>query len=125
MRTNPGAIIAALLCAAISSSTLASPPGISNAVTYGMGVDSCGKWLANHDPKNPSDLLRNAVEHQWLLGWVSAAGYYGEALPRPLRLRRADGPALFAWVDNYCHQHPLDPLAFAAARLVAALAKTN
>lgn len=130
MRTNPASATAAvLLCAAISSSALAGAPEKSNAVTYGAGGDSCGTWLATRNAKDTGGMLTSSLYNQWLLGWVSAAGYYGEALGKPLgkpmRLRTTDGAALFAWVDNYCREHPLDPIALAAARLVATLAKAN
>jgi len=124
MRINPARAIATVfLFAAISSSAKAAPPGISNAVTYGAGTDSCGTWLASRNAKDTGGVVRRGINVQWLLGWVSAAGYYEEALNEPLR--KTDGPALIAWVDNYCREHPLDPIALAATKLVATLAKAE
>ena len=54
----------------------------------------------------------------WVLGWVSAAGYYSG---QPLR--DTDSQAIAAWVDKYCHEHPLSKIADAAKSLVETLAK--
>lgn len=59
------------------------------------------------------------LKANWVLGWVSAAGYYdvhGD-------LKHTDADAIMAWVDNYCHDHPLDDISDAAEALVKALAK--
>jgi hypothetical protein len=84
------------------------------AVTYGSGAQSCGKWLAAID--NDEDRV---IRASWVLGWISAAGHYDVHGT----LRHTDVDAMKAWVDNYCHDHPLDDLDDAAIALVKALAK--
>jgi len=84
---------------------------------YGAGASSCGKWLADtRDPESPIHLHMRS----WVLGWVSAAGYYGGG-----RLRQTDPDAISAWIDNYCGSHPLDTVAVAAGALVKALNKKS
>jgi hypothetical protein len=81
---------------------------------YGEGSESCGKWLATDH--NGAMSYRMG---EWILGWVSAAGYYNVQGA----LRISDPYALTGWVDKYCREHPLDNLAIAAARLVDELSK--
>lgn len=101
--------IAALLC------TLATTARPDPAVTfYGPGTASCGKWTASS--RNVSDRF---LLGSWVLGWVSAAGYYG----RMGTLRHTDSEAIQAWIDNYCHDHPLELISDAVIALVTELAK--
>jgi hypothetical protein len=81
---------------------------------FGWGNDSCGKWLAS---ASGSD--ERYVYTSWILGWVSAAEYYGV----DGKLRDTDADAMEAWVDNYCHKRPLESIESAAEALIIALAK--
>ncbi len=79
------------------------------ATIYGHGAGSCGEWVESRDQEYP----RGHVT--WLLGWISAAGYYeGE-------LAQSDSPALAAWMDNYCKANPLDGIVDGAKKLVEEL----
>ena len=49
-----------------------------------------------------------------MLGYVTALGGVAGA-------RDTDSPAIKAWVDNYCREHPLTLLHEAAANLVGEL----
>jgi hypothetical protein len=51
---------------------------------------------------------------------LSAAGYY-----LPGDLRETDNDAVDAWVDKYCHEHPLNEIREAATSLVDELSKTK
>jgi len=102
----------ALLC---SAGKLESAPR-TTATVYGVGNHSCGKWLATaHDTDEWFDQLN------WVLGWLSAAGYYDVHGS----LRKTDSDAIAAWMDNYCRQHPLKTIEDGAADLVRELAKSE
>lgn len=76
---------------------------------YGAGIESCGKWL---EYRKSDNWYTNG---QWVLGWVSAAGYYGSSL------RKTDSAAISSWIDNYCAANPLEDLDTASRALVVAL----
>jgi hypothetical protein len=101
-------IVLALLLMAVSPDLNSTERGMFKL--YGAGVNSCGKWLSDRKADRWYD------EGQWLLGWVSAVGYYGVA-----NLRQTDSDAIAAWLDNYCQAHPLDQLDVAADHLVDAI----
>jgi hypothetical protein len=105
------ALATVLLYVAISGSAQAAPSG--QYTTYGEGSLSCGTWLAHRT--GGEQYPYNA----WVLGWVSAAGYYQVRGA----LRDTDSNALIAWVDKYCREHPLDPINKAANRVVESLFK--
>lgn len=88
----------------------------SKYFVYGVGNESCGKWLASRT--RPEDRLHQT---SWLLGWVSAAGFYDVYGT----LKNTDVDAVAAWTDNYCHDHPLENLSVAAGVLVKTLAKSK
>jgi hypothetical protein len=99
----------------------AVPPGQYNG--YGAGTQSCGQWLASRlhgQEVLPHQSDANPNNLSWVLGWLSAAGYY-----LPSALRDTDPDAVAAWVDNYCREHPLEKLQVAAASLVDELSKTK
>jgi hypothetical protein len=84
------------------------------ATVYGAGTESCGKWIASST--NPG--IR-AWEVSWVLGWLTAAGYYRVAGD----LKETDSDAIAAWVDNYCRANPLDTVGTAATGLIKTLAE--
>jgi hypothetical protein len=89
------------------------PTTLSAQVTiWGAGSVSCGSWTKA--AKN--DLLRpDYIE--WLLGFLS--GYNWHALHTPSEaVSAADQNAVIGWIDNYCSNHPLDPLTVAADHLI-------
>jgi hypothetical protein len=104
---------AMLVCSTISNSAQALPPG--QAWYYGAGDSSCGTWLANRKEGNWY------TDGQWVLGWLSAAGYYDVRGD----LRETDSDAVDAWLDKYCREHPLNTIKAAAASLVDELPKTK
>jgi len=107
------AMAAMLLCAASLGSAQTATPGVQHMVGYGAGGPSCGKWLAERKGTNWYTM------GQWLLGWLTAAGYYNVRGG----LRETDSDAATAWVDNYCREHPLDNLVVAPGHLVDELSK--
>lgn len=88
---------------------------------YGPGgTMSCGYWLQAR--KAETDVMKTAalLGLTWTQGWISAAGAYA---PSGITLRAVDRYAVEAYLDNYCADHPLDRLAFAARALVEDLAR--
>jgi hypothetical protein len=85
------------------------PRSSSYFSVYGLETQSCGAWLA----------LPNKASSPygwWLTGFVSGAGY-----ATPYDMRRSDRDGLMSWVDKYCAERPLDPLASAAIALAKEL----
>ena len=77
---------------------------------YGSGVGSCGEWLQE---RKGNDWYNKG---QWMLGFVSAAGYYAN-----YTLKNTDSKAFVAWMDNYCHAHPLEDFSTGVKSLVEEL----
>jgi hypothetical protein len=78
----------------------------------GQGQLTCGAWSEHRDTKSASSL------QQWMLGFLSGAGFVGS--PKTDPLQGVDGLGVFAWVDNYCRGHPLDTIATAGAEFISA-----
>jgi hypothetical protein len=77
-------------------------PGETAGQTYsagGAGNSSCGTWT---------------LDTQWLLGFLSGIGFLGKAEGLD-PLNGVDAQAVLAWIDNWCHNHPLSPIADAGA----------
>lgn len=72
-----------------------SPQAGAEYKTYGEGATTCGSWIEARRNDN------YYIKAQWMLGFVSAAGYYGE------KPKFTDASAMVVWVDNYCQQNPL------------------
>jgi hypothetical protein len=76
----------------------------------GAGNSSCGTWTAAR---------RNglALEHgSWVLGYISgvAMAYLTAGRNDVDPLLGVDVNGVLAWMDNYCHVHPLVPIQKAA-----------
>ena len=56
------------------------------------------------------------LQLQWVLGYVTAYGSYGND-----SFRKTDPDAMTGWIDNYCRANPLDNVEVAAQKLVEAL----
>lgn len=99
------------LLIAASFLTISSPDLFADDkyTEFGIGNHSCGEWLTGRQDKTYYAM------GQWMLGWVSSAGYYG------MRLRRTDAAAMSAWMDNFCREHPLDSLGVGVRALIKAL----
>ena len=78
-------------------------------VTYGPGIDSCGKMLS--DVAEDGDSAKIAYL-SWVLGYLSAAGVFAK------NNTGFDVDGVFASVTNYCQAHPLDRVNEAAFKLL-------
>ena len=92
-------IVLALLAALIGPCSVVSAQSFHY---IGTGGASCGEWTA--DRRFP-DSSRSQADEQWVLGFLSAVGYVDPDRD-PLHGMDADG--VWAWVDNYCRDHPID-----------------
>ncbi len=80
---------------------------------FGVGwSSSCGLWTQVRKTSSPE----RGLSEQWVAGYLSAANEID--LPDiPDLLKGEDFDRLLAWIDGYCHEHPLDRLYQAASRL--------
>lgn len=79
-------------------------------IGYGVGIKSCGSWL---EQRKKGDFYTMA---QWVMGYVTAYGYYGEK-----DLREVDSGAILTFMDNYCQKEPLERIEYGAQALINAL----
>ena len=83
---------------------------------YGPGTYSCGQWLSTR-----SDEQLRYIDLFWVLGFVSAAGFYNSHGD----LETTDKDAIMSWLDNYCRANPLEKLFVASNALVVELAQRH
>ncbi len=81
---------------------------------------TCGAWnVADIEEGRPivsQGQYNRANYTYWVFGFVSGATLHAD-----MRVTDLDG--IKGWITKYCREHPLDPLAEAAAELVEALRK--
>ena len=92
--------------------TAVAPPALAGYKGYGIGMKSCGAWLQERKSESGDWYMMG----QWVLGYVTAYGYYGSH-----DLRDVDSPAMSSWIDNYCQQTPLEDIKTAAQKLIDTL----
>jgi hypothetical protein len=72
--------------------------------------NSCGTWTMERTTGG-----NQALEY-WVLGYLSGVNALGSNDADILA--NTDANAVWAWMDNYCHQHPLDKLPTAVGPLL-------
>lgn len=77
----------------------------------GAGSISCGAWSAAR-----RDRVAQATE-QWLLGFLTGVAYGSMAASGPNPLAFTDPEGAWAWIDNYCREHPIEDVTRAAVML--------
>jgi hypothetical protein len=80
-----------------------------NFMSYGPTGESCGTWIS-------STGTTREILQWWVLGFVSGADF-----SRSTPLAVTDSKGIERWVDKYCGEHPLAPIAKAAIDLVGEL----
>lgn len=81
----------------------------ASSTVYGLGAKSCGTWVEKRRSNDHFDMA------QWMLGYISAAGFYGPDL------RESEVQAFMTYLDNYCQQNPLQQFSGAVKRLITEL----
>ena len=101
-----------VLIAIIALLASAAPPPARAQMVWGVGSQSCGKWVAQRRaPKDFTSDLDRLVLDAWLDGFLSA---------RPSsEIQDLEGAQ--AWIDNYCQMHPLDRVVDAADALAPSM----
>jgi hypothetical protein len=90
----------------------ARPSADNNVMVLGVGVKSCGTWARVRSLKNTEWWTLMA----WAQGFITSVNMRGPGSEDITKGTDSDGVA--AWIDNYCQQHPLHPLAKAVDALV-------
>jgi hypothetical protein len=112
-----GAVRAMLIVISMVLMTNQVSAQASDYHAMGVGVAvSCGAWVERRKTQSGA-----AVEQAWVLGYVSASNATIVAMGQNDVLAGVDVPAISAWLDNYCRQHPLEKLAKATDALVSEL----
>jgi len=73
----------------------------------GQGTVSCGAWMTARQERSAFGM------QQWVLGFLSGVAFMGG--PQIAPLESTDAPGAWAWIDNYCHDHPVENISSAAA----------
>lgn len=84
---------------------------------YGLGTQSCGKYVESRRTPNPS---YDSHVLQWFYGFVSAFNYYG---PNPQVAQKIDPDAVLVYLDKYCRENSLAGTALGAMELIKTLRK--
>jgi hypothetical protein len=99
-----------LVVATLGTATAANA---GSPMIIGAGTLSCGQWLTDRQG------LHSAQDIEaWITGYLSGFGAY--VLHGDIT-RGSNKEALFGWIDDYCHAHPLDEVAVATDHLIDAL----
>jgi hypothetical protein len=61
------------------------------------------------------------MTQQWILGYLSGVAMDKSAVSEAIG--QTDAAGIFAWIDNYCRQNPLDRIDTAASLLVLEMSK--
>jgi len=79
----------------------------------GAGATTCGAWLRDRQHNDHFSQLN------WVLGYISSYNMfvYNGKDPNGI-FGSVDPEAIQAWLDNYCREYPLDPVARGATTLV-------
>jgi hypothetical protein len=97
----------------IAALGVATAANARSPMIIGVGTLSCGQWLTDRQG------LHSAQDIEaWITGYLSGFGAY--VLHGDIT-RGSDNKALFVWIDDYCHDHPLDDVAVATDHLIEAL----
>jgi len=109
-RISLALVLAVSICATAQSANAGES---KKSIAFSPGT--CGKWLAAASSEPDARVFMGS----WILGWLSAAGYYDVYGG----LEETDSDGVVAFTNRYCADHPLESVGHAAAALVKALAK--
>ena len=109
------ALAAGLLLAAVPGLSSATPAAAADNVhLIGAGMSSCEIWTADRTARN----VDAVQDEQWVVGYLSGVAIW---TPDLNPMKGVNAQAVWAWMDNYCREHPLVAIKDAAS----ALSKTS
>ena len=95
------ALAAGLLLAAVPGLSSATPAAAANNVhLIGAGMSSCEIWTADRTARN----VDAVQDEQWVVGYLSGVAIW---TPDLNPMKGVNAQAVWAWMDNYCREHPL------------------
>jgi hypothetical protein len=113
-----------LFSAAIVIAMAASAP-VSAQTIMGAGSVSCAEWVrirsVENLPQNTQELSSGFQLKAWMDGYLSGFNVGKLSGPDFLLDTRPTGPAMSAFVDNYCRANPLGVIVEAAHALLKEL----
>jgi hypothetical protein len=99
-----------------SGAVLLARPSLAQYI--GFGDKSCGTWALERRNQSTAALVYSA----WVAGYVSGVNTANVIDNKsPDFLKRTDGAAITAWIDNYCSSYPLSTLLDASIKLINTL----
>ena len=100
----------ALACAVIVSALFVAPAYPEDgAPAIGQGTSSCATWKS-------AEVSTQVIFHEWMLGFLSGAKW---VRIQNGRLNGTDLNAVWAWIDSYCTDHPLEQISAAASTFLS------
>ena len=66
----------------------------------GAGMSSCAIWTADRTARTVDALQ----DEQWVVGYLSGVAIW---TPDLNPMKGVNAQAVWAWMDNYCREHPL------------------
>lgn len=112
---------ASVAAGAYSLTVAAQPPTEDLVAIYGVGVSSCGTWLAARvGAKTNNGDVRELQFVSWLHGFASAYNIW--RVPSnggPASVLKTDDEGLRAFIDKYCRENPTAIFQTAVAALIA------
>jgi hypothetical protein len=89
-------------------------------ITIGLGAASCEYWT---NARRQEETLGTTPRGSWVLGYITAVNLFG---PWSFDVTQSiDTKGIWAWIDNYCAEHPFDSIAVAAQSLVSELGRST
>lgn len=110
---GPAIMKLVLARAILAVALMTSSAGAGSYSFIGQGGASCGTWIAVRRERAASGF------EQWILGFLSGVGAEGNVVGSQTNpLNGIDADAVWAWMDNYCRDHPLGQIIEAAEAFV-------
>lgn len=100
----------ALVCVRLAAALFAGSAYADWVPAIGQGTSSCMMWNSAHRDGT------QFVFHEWVLGFLSGAKWVRFENGH---LTGADPELVWAWIDNYCQDHPLDQISAAIDKFVS------
>jgi hypothetical protein len=87
-------------------------------VCDGPGTASCGAWLDTRDHVSRFD------RESWVMGYITAYNRFALSADEDVA-KGVDAKGMFAWIDSFCANHPLEDVESASFALVLELRRRN